>query len=153
MSNKDEKKAESERESFKRFASANGWPTDTNLIESRKAPEPDILYHLPSGKIAFELAEYCDPDVALQAADPNSEDAKWVGGPPAKSLKKKLTRSYKSKFPLELLFYWSGRVVETDDMAVPKLKHLFDNKFTGNKFRRVWYSGEKGVFQIFEADS
>ncbi len=153
MSNKDEKKAEFERESFKQFASKNGWPSDESLIESREPPEPDIVYHSPCGKIAFELSEYCDPDIAQQFADQTSQDFKWVGGPTVKSLKKKLTRSYQSKFPMELLIYWSGQVVETDDMAVPKLKQLFDNKLTGNKFRRVWYSGEKEVFQIFPADS
>ncbi len=153
MSSKEANKAKREKEFFLQFASKNGWPSDESLIESRKPPEPDIVYHSPCGKIAFELSEYCDPDIAHQFADPASQGFKWVGGPTVRSLRKKLTRSYQSEFPMELLIYWSGQVVETDDMAVPKLKQLFDNRLTGNKFRRVWYSGEKEVFKIFEADS
>jgi hypothetical protein len=154
ISSKDSKKAEQERKLFSLFAKENGWPHGPELIECRSPPEPDILYQRGVGKIAFELAEICDSDLAALSARSIAQGGGsagiWTGDPTESIIRSKLNKQYNSQFPIELLCYVDGRTVSPDDLICYAIKSELA-KADSILFRRIWLFGEKNVYTVFES--
>ena len=142
----DEKKAARERKVFEDFISRSGLPIDRQSIRKCDPPEPDILCKVSGEYVAFELAEVCSPEIPraishiprtggvsnfIRSGDPVSEIAR-------KKIKK--SKNYRTDYPIELLFYTDGRVVQAPDMSIPSIQDSF-NSDTG-RFRRVWFMGQ-----------
>ena len=142
----DEKKAARERKVFEDFISRSGLPIDRQSIRKCDPPEPDILCKVSGEYVAFELAEVCSPEIPraishiprtggvsnfIRSGDPVSEIAR-------KKIKK--SKNYRTGYPIELLFYTDGRVVQAPDMSIPSIQDSF-NSDTG-RFRRVWFMGQ-----------
>ena len=156
MSSNEEKKAEKERKLFSIFAKKNGWSHGLELIESRSPPEPDILYQSTTGKIAFELAEICDSDLAALGARLTAEGggsaAIWTIDPTESIIRSKLNKQYNSQFPIELLCYVNGRTGSPDDMICNGIKDELA-KTDRVLFRRIWFFGEKNIYTVFDSSN
>ena len=152
----DEKKAARELQVFEDFISRSGLPIDRQSIRKCDPPEPDILCKVSGEYVAFELAEVCSPEIPraishipqtggvsktkgvsnfIRSGDPVSEIAK------KKIKKSKNYRTDYPDYPIELLFYTDGRVVQAPDMSISSIQNSFNRSDTG-RFRRVWFMGQ-----------
>jgi hypothetical protein len=154
MSSKESKKSEQERKLFSIFAKENGWLNGLELIESRSPPEPDILYQSDTGKIAFELAEICDSDLAALSARSIAQGGGsagiWTSDPTESIIRSKLNKQYNSQFPIELPCYVNGRTVSPDDLICYAIKSELA-KADSVLFRRIWLFGDKNIYTVFES--
>jgi hypothetical protein len=139
-------KAAHEKKIFLEFLEKSGLPIDSESVESRNPPEPDILCkHKEQGFIAFELVELCDSEIPHTTA-------KMVGfggvafmyneDPSSKVISSKVGKKYKTTHPIELLCYTDGRLVTEDDVIIPVIQYAIDEHGYG-MFRRVWLLGEE----------
>jgi hypothetical protein len=134
-----------EREVFQKFASSSGH-YDLATIESRRPPEPDIYcVHREEGPVAFELVELCSPVMAAAAASLYDGYLR-VGDPTSDAIRKKLTTSYSTHHPVELLCYVAGRIVTPDSHIRLRIRS-FSSRLQ-RKYRRVWLLGRKGVCEV-----
>ena len=140
VSTKDVKKAANERNVFRIFAEAVGWPADETYVFSRPTPEPDILFERDEGHFAFELLSATTPEFRqpLQNAQVIYPD----NLPIDQKLRKKVSTKYESKFPIDLLIYWS-LAAETDDRILLATQDVLWNEGSG-VFKHIWYFGENG---------
>lgn len=127
---------------FERFLSFSGLPIPLSSVEKRLPPEPDLLCtHDVDGRVAFELVELCDSNLARAIADPRPDD----GGieyirttdPSSTILERKLNKKYVTHHPVELLCYTSGRIVTPADIIKSALSFLLVDQ-ARHAFRRVW---------------
>lgn len=106
--------------------------------------EPDILCTLESGEVlAFELTEACAPEFAeleTRALKAHATFA-WGNDVSEKTVRKKLTNTYSTDSPVELLIYTNGRTALTDEMIAAKLEPIFQIGL--GQFRRVWLMGDE----------
>lgn len=143
--NREEAKAAHEREVFTRFAAVARLPLVPGSVESRPPPEPDISCELAgSGRVAFELVDLVDEDLARAVAEaarrPEESSGVWYGDQTLDTVRWKLTRTqYATQHPMELLAY-GGDTLLPYDVWRPKfeqrLKDVFDR--ANSKFRRLW---------------
>jgi hypothetical protein len=149
-------KSISERHVFSQFAKAVNWPCDGARIESRSPPEPDILYHSPDEKIAFELVENAAQMLAHDTAklvDRQIEELNWYSDPSKGTIKAKLKKKYVSDYPIELLCYAGTYVITPEVVATNEIKTLLQS-VRHNQFRRVWYFGANNdVTLVWERSS
>src|SRR5947207_2234470 len=83
-------KAAWERKKFRAAADVAGLQIVLRSIRSRRHPEPDILCTLRNGeRVAFELVELVDPDIARIESTLSSEGV-WYGDPTLRNLRKHL---------------------------------------------------------------
>ena len=142
----DEKKAARELQVFEDFISRSGLPIDRQSIRKCDPPEPDILCKVSGEYVAFELAEVCSPEIprAISHIPPTGGVSNFIrsGDPLPEIAKKKIKKSknYRTDYPIELLFYTDGRVVQPPDMSIPSIQDSFSSD-TG-RFRRVWFMGQ-----------
>jgi len=138
-------KAKKEREIFGKFLNARGLRWDESLIENRVPPEPDILYSsAPDEKVAFELTEMCSEEIAEAISkDLRSRDCTYVrtSDPSVRILTDKLSKTYASKYPIELLCYTNGRTVSPDSFVIEGVRHFL--RLDKGQFRRVWFWGKE----------
>ena len=142
----DEKKAARERKVFEDFISRSGLPIDRQSIRKCDPPEPDILCKVSGEYVQFELAEVCSKEIpiAISHTSPTGGVSNFTrsGDPIPEIARKKIKKSenYRTAYPIELLFYTAGRVVQPPDMSIPSIQDLFSSG-AGN-FRRVWFMGQ-----------
>lgn len=135
---------------FRRFLDLAQLPVDRASIEKRVPPEPDILCtHSNRGRLAFELAELCDPNIAqlVDKARTGEADAIWTADPSRRILMKKLRTNYKTAFPVELLCYTDGRIVTPDDVILPTLRPILEA--WNGVFVQAWFLGEEKVHLLW----
>ena len=143
----DEKKAARELQVFEDFISRCGLPIDRQSIKKCYPPEPDILCKVSGEYVAFELAEVCSPEIPRAISHiPRPGGVSnfiWSSDPVPEIARKKIKKSknYRTDYPIELLFYTDGRVVQTPDMSISSIRDLFSSG-TGC-FRRVWFMGNE----------
>ena len=145
MSNKDKQKEVRERDNFLRFLRAAGWSVVEEEIESRKPPEPDILYRC-NGKIAaFEMlsvtqSEFMQPLENAQVIYPGPTTLK-------DNLRKKLGTNYNSQYPVELIIYCHISMATNDS----NLMDMQDVLWNADQipFQRIWYFGENDRLFLF----
>ncbi len=150
QSTKDRKKAEAERELFRKFADVMSWPNGSDQILSSEPPQPDILFLGLSSPIAFELAEICASDVAEQLAKlvkTGGVSGIWTSDPTEEILLSKLGKNYACDHPIELLCYMKGRVVSPDSQVEEQIATTL-GACSKNGFRRIWYFGERKIFEF-----
>jgi len=58
-----------------------------------------------------------------------------------------MKKTYATNLPIELLCYWDGRVVDTDDMMRVQIEEIANGDT--NPFRRVWFHGEDGFYLMY----
>lgn len=139
-----------EIEFFSEFVTASNLPYDLSTVEKRSPPEPDIICaHQTDGLVAFELVEICDPNLAEFNANVTVGGAHYMrtADPTPKIIKKKLSRKYKTTYPIELLCYTAGRVVTPARIItltiLPQLQSL------SHPFRRVWLLSRGEVCEVW----
>ena len=139
----DKNKAARELQVFEDFISRCGLPIDRH--RNCDPPEPDILCKMSGEYVAFELAEVCSPEIprAISHILPGGVSFIRSGDPVSEIARKKIKKSknYRTDYPIELLFYTDGRVVQTPDMSISSIRDLFSSG-TG-RFRRVWFMGNE----------
>lgn len=148
-SNTEAEKQMRERLVFQKFMMACDLTIDPNGIESRSPPEPDILYTSLNGeKIAFELTEMCSEEIAEAISkdlrkDLRSEDFTYVrtSDPSVRILTDKLSKTYASEYPIELLCYTNGRTVSPDSFVIERVRYLL--RLDKGQFRRIWFWGKE----------
>lgn len=145
MSHNAEIKEKNERTVFEKFLKVQGLPYDEALIENRKPPEPDILYFPQQGQgIAFELAEICSEEMAKTISkDLRNDGCTYVrpSDPSVRILTDKLSKTYESEYPIELLCYTNGRTVSPDDFVIAKVRTFA--RLDKGQFRRIWFWGKE----------
>jgi hypothetical protein len=136
---------------FQKFIKARDPTIGQCDIETRPPPEPDILYSPTQGqKIAFELAEVCSSEIASAITnDLRTRDCTYIRAhdPSSTTLKSKLSKTYHTQHPIELLLYTNGRVVSPDDLVIAELNPIISSQTIS--FKRVWFWGDK-VHLLFE---
>ena len=142
----DEKKAAREMQVFEDFIKRSGLPIDPQSVRKCDPPEPDIRCKMSGEYVAFELAEVCSQEIP-RAISPTLRTGGvsnfiWSDDPIPEIARKKIEKSknYRTDYPIELLFYTDGRVVQPPDMSIPSIQDSF-NSDTGS-FRRVWFMGQ-----------
>ena len=144
---KGQRKSEFEIAIFKGFIEKAGLPIDPQSIVKRDPPEPDLLcLHKDDGYVAFELMEICDSDLTNAMSKEGEGSFLWTSDPTPKVLRKKLSRKYRTDYPLELLLYTNGRVVTPDNLIVPTAKRMIER--SKGQFRRTWFFGTQGVHLV-----
>ena len=141
--NSEEKKANRERSVFIEFLKASELPVDTASVESRRPPEPDILCsHREEGKIAFELAEICSPEIPRTVATMDETGVAYIRTADTSLyiVSQKLKKRYSTEHPIALLCYTAGRSNTPDDVILPTIRPaLVANQ---GQFRRVHLLGD-----------
>jgi hypothetical protein len=156
---KEERKAETEREIFSKFANAANIGIRIGSIASGGKWEPDIRCEINGGTVWFELTEACDPEIArmiddnLETADnrgnkkDNSEDSpegSWVGDDTImKKINDKIDRSkrYKVSEPIELLLHLGNRTVLTEFDIIATVNEKLPQDI--GKLKRIWFFNEE----------
>lgn len=136
---------------FKEFLERSKLPIDPASVEKRLPNEPDILCtHTHEGRLAFELAELCSPEIAKAMSEANEKHVQVfsVADPSLRIVRKKLRNNYETRFPRELLCYTNGRVITPDDVIIPTIKPFIESYKT--EFKRVWLLGDN-VHLVWEA--
>jgi hypothetical protein len=145
-------KASRERAVFARFPLAARPDIDLGTIESRDTPEPDIACATFAGEgLAFELAEFCSPEIAKAVGDDLKRGGgvtfMWTADPIPRVLLKKLGKCYASAGPVDLLCYADGYFLTPDDAALDEMRATLNDKGLG-PFRSVWFHGETGLYCV-----
>ena len=145
-SQKDIRKAARERAVFEDFLRKAILPPESERIESREPPEPDILYRGPNETIAFELAEICASDIAKLVTELQNCGGVQIGFTPTRDptpeiIRTKFSKSYHSPHPVELICC-TGRTVSPDDQIAAEIVFLV-GMADGLQFRRVWLLGDE----------
>lgn len=94
--------------------------------------------------VAFEITEICAQEVArlISEAKRGETFAIHTADPTSYILTSKLSKRYAIDYPIELVCFWGGRTISTDDMIVPTMQCILESALA-NPFRRVWYVGEE----------
>ena len=148
-SSKQIQKAKNERKAFILFAERMGWPCNDGTLSSRPEPEPDLLFSMEAGVVAFELVEVCDSTLAHQTAlirDGGGVFTAWTSDPTAEIINKKFTKKYVTVHPVELLCYWNAMVISPDDQVAEEI-HLAVQNNSNHPFQVVWYFGENAIYK------
>ena len=125
------------------FLKASRLPIDTASVESRRPPKPDILcIHREEGKIAFELAEICSPEIprAVAAMDETGVAYIRTADTSLYIVRQKLKKRYSTEHPIELLCYTTGRSITPDDVILPTIRPALEAN--QGQFRRAHLLGE-----------
>ncbi|MFZ6644601.1 hypothetical protein ACO0LO_02705 [Undibacterium sp. TJN25] len=137
---------------FRDFAQRAGLPVVGASIEKRSGDsEPDILCILDGeGKVAFELVEICDPMLAANiahtlAGGDSAEPA--ASDPSIRIVRKKLSKKYRTDYPVELVCYTNGRTKTADHDILAAIQPWFSA--IQGPFRRAWLSGKKEVYEVW----
>ena len=133
--NSEKLKAHRERAIFARFAFAAGLDIDSETIESRRPPAPDISCATAFGeRVAFELAELCSPDIAKAVGHDLKRGGgatfTWTADPTRTVLLKKLRKIYACDAPVHLLCYADGFLVTTDDAVLDEMREVIGTEGT-----------------------
>lgn len=135
-----------EIEVFRTFIERSGLPIDPATVEKRFPPEPDLVcFHENDGAIAFELTELCDSSLARSIAMADTTYLRTSDASRA-VIAKKLRKSYRTEFPMELLCYTAGRLVTPDSVIISAIRPYAHS--LRKRFRRVWFLGGTGVHTI-----
>lgn len=145
-------KSEVELRVFADFVRLTGLPINLASLEKRLPPEPDLLcLHNHEGKIAFELVELCDPNLAraLASLRPNSDGVESIStsDPSWAIVLKKLRKKYQTQSPVELLCYTDGRIITPPDVIRPTLEPLLGSY--RHTFARAWLMSEGKVYPLW----
>jgi len=147
---KEDAKVADELRLFRLFLEKLEWASSEELISPRRPPEPDVVYSGNSETVAFEIGRVIERSLAR--AGKNKETGSQyqrLSSNCETVLLSKIGKasSYRSDFPIELILF-SGGALEPDDSIIQRLKGLAESvDHVG--FRRIWYTGEQGVYLIF----
>lgn len=152
MSNEHDK-AVAELAVFANFVRIAALPIAVATVEKRAPPEPDLLCtHSTDGKLAFELVEICDSNLAraLSNPRPNAGGVQYLrtSDPSWDIVRKKLSRVYETDLPIELLCYTAGRVITPSDVILPTITPLL--RSFRHTFRRAWLFSKDQVFKVWD---
>jgi len=135
----EQSKGSCEIDIFSKFVMKGNFLYDLDTVEKRSPPEPDIICtHQVSGVVAFELVEICDSKLAEFNATVEVGGVYYmrIADPTTKIVEKKLSRTYETRYPIELLCYTEGRV---GTPASTIAKTIFARiQSHAHPFRRVW---------------
>ena len=142
VASQEEQKAQRERDCFTAFLKSFGHSVEAARFESRKPPEPDIVYYAKTETIAFELVEICDPNMARMGAalaKTGGVQSVWTSDPTLGVIEQKFSKTYQTDWPLELLCYFNDRLIPPDDQVCDQILEIANRSEL--KFRRIWYCG------------
>jgi hypothetical protein len=142
MSRSEDDKGRVERKVFERFSKLRVPPVLPGSWEKREPPEPDILCSVHGGEIiAYELTEACAPEFAAAETKALREGSAvaWGNDVSEVTLRKKLSKSYITEYPVELLLY-ASRTALPDDVIQAKIESILANGF--GPFRCIWFLGD-----------
>ena len=149
----DSSKTAAELGALLRFIAAEKYPIDSASIEKLVGPsKPDFSCRTAGGEsFAFEVTSLCAEELARMIARAGQEEtaACWTGDPTERIVRNKMHKNYDTELPLELLCYWDGRTISTDEMIIPTIERIANSE--PNPFRRVWYHGEKEIRLVYDA--
>lgn len=148
----EETKGNREMEIFVRFVDISKLPIDLATVEKREPPEPDILCtHRDEGRLAFELVEICDPNLAEFMATVSQGGAYYMrtADPSAKIIRKKLRRKYQTACPIELLCYTDGRAITPANVILPRIRPYLTS--WKNTFRRAWLLSRGHAYHVWSS--
>lgn len=151
MSN-EHQKSQVELAVFEDFVRFSGLPFDLSTVEKRVPPEPDLLCQLgEEGKVAFELVELCDPNLAKAFSDPAPDDGgvQYIrtADPSFRIVRGKLRKSYETPHPVELLCYTAGRIITPPDVILPTIAPMLG--LFRHTFRRAWLLANNRVHELW----
>jgi|JI6StandDraft_1071083.scaffolds.fasta_scaffold145414_1 hypothetical protein len=141
--NNEAQKGEIELLIFNEFADRADLKIVQGSAAKRNPPEPDILCTLVSGEfVAFELAEACAPEFAAarSLAIQQTTAVAFGADVSVETILKKLKKTYKTPYPVELLLYTNGMTALRDtDIISDVAPHLANGL---GPFRRIWLMGD-----------
>jgi hypothetical protein len=114
-------------------------------MESRSPPEPDIYcVHQCHGPMYFEFIRISDENIEKIYRNREISYNKIypiITSYPT-SFRKKLTRTYSCKHPIELICYHTGvGTIGANQDVVANLKYVLDGYPEKIPFRKIWYFG------------
>ncbi len=159
VSTKDITKEAKERQVIQSIAAARGWLTDLGLIFRGEAAkkEPDFFYFGRNEKVAFEVTEICDQEIAHSSSvaleSGKITEFQRTHGVAKLILEKKLNKKYEyiADCPIELVCFFNARTFETDQQIVDQIFSLILELKV--KFNKVWYHGLEDVYEFYNDGS
>ncbi|MCM0611327.1 hypothetical protein KFJ24_02415 [Marinobacter sediminum] len=139
----EEEKGKVEINIFKRFAAAAGLNCDSVEKQSPMDGKPDLKCIIDGKVVFFELTEACSEDVAKAIANVrNGNDPAFLRAKDytSETYRRKISKQYAVKEPIELLIYNVGRTLLSDDVLIENIRAISENN--KGPFRKVWYFGE-----------
>ena len=150
MNRKEAKKAARERDFFHIFIEKKpDLRINPKSVESCCQPKPDILCFQENERVAFELVELCDEDIARieDIARMKGSEFLWTSDPSENVIREKLKKNYPTEYPVELLCYTDGRTVSWDQLIIETIRPLID--VDNGQFRRIWLLGVDECHQVW----
>jgi hypothetical protein len=146
-------KAQVEFRVFAEFIALARLPIRMESVKKRLPPEPDLLCcHEREGKVAFELVELCDSNLARALSDPRpsaggveyvrTSDPSWA------IVLKKLRTKYDTNYPIELLCYTNGRIITPSNVIRPTLETLLGSY--RHTFCKAWLMSKGEIFSLWD---
>ena len=119
----EDKKTRDERAALERFLDATNSPIVRSTIRKLKGDsQPDFACCDTGGQEqAFEMTAICAEEVAELVARPEVGSV-WTADPTERIVRDKMHKKYQTHLPIDLVCYWDGRTVSTDDMIRPRSK-------------------------------
>jgi len=145
----DERKRQSELDSFRSFASASGLEIDQGSETNTPPPKPDIKCEISGQSYYFELAQIINPNVA-ERINPKCQQIK-VGfsfdqeAPLVEAIKRKRLKKYETKgAPVDLILHFDLRLgwESTVRALIDKHAGLLAELVQDGPFDRVWIFDE-----------
>lgn len=141
---------------FRDFAYRSGLPVIGASVEKRSGDsEPDILCTLGSeGKVAFELVEICDPMLAANVTYSlagGDSPGPLTTDPSIRIVRKKLSKTYRTECPVELVCYTNGRTKAADHEILAAIQPWFST--VKGPFRRAWLLGKREIYEVWRLQS
>jgi hypothetical protein len=144
----EDQKNRTERAALERLLDAAKLPIERSSIRKLTGnSQPDFAcYDTVGHERAFEMTEICAEEVAELVARPEIGSA-WSADPTERVVRNKMRKKYETELPIDLVCYWGGRTVSTDDMILPTIEHVV-NSVSEHPFSHIWYLGEEGVHLV-----
>lgn len=151
--NHQEAQEREELDAFRYFAEHFRPDIMLKSIEKREPPEPDILCCVrDEGYVAFEVVSFTNPEIRREVAhllkhpEGSGKNYMRLAGPvdvdlqgKPNVLQRKLAKTYKTEYPIELLCYAMEQLIQPPDVVVPTMKVWFENDPNTGPFRHIWY--------------
>ena len=149
----EQEKAKVELAVFAEFISKAGLSImQESVNKSGMQSQPDIFCTLKNGEqVAYELVEICSSDIAATFSKIRQDGSACLAtsDPTGRTLRKKLHKTYRTTFPIELVCYTNGRTISPDDQILTEVQQ-WANAIQG-PFRKIWLLGENRVYEAWSA--
>ncbi|MFH1094387.1 MAG: hypothetical protein V1739_09610 [Candidatus Omnitrophota bacterium] len=137
MTNENDQQAKDEETIFRKFLEQCPYHIQSDSIEKRQAPSPDILCKLSDGAtICFELVECVDNSIAKSVYGGSLQGGFFSDDLCLERIAKKFGKKYSNG--CDLLVYFDLQPVVAEESWLPQVQNFIRENIKNSSFKRVW---------------